>query len=211
MPDQARVTSIEAIDAFRASLLLYLDKVRPAIDEVTADLRRTSLWLQTDRRLAWEQELRRCERDLDQAQQALLSARLSSLRDAATTEQAAVHRARRALERAREKNRRVKQWSRDFGPATESLVRQVAALDNFLAHDMVKAVARLTDILRQLETYSGLVPTGSAPLPSSAAGESPTTSAPHEVPTPDSAGTGGTSSVPGPTEGTGKPFVETLP
>ncbi|MBL9128636.1 MAG: hypothetical protein JNL97_13360, partial [Verrucomicrobiales bacterium] len=48
MPESAQVRSIDAIDAFRAHLIVFHTKARGVVDEVGADLRRTQLWLETD-------------------------------------------------------------------------------------------------------------------------------------------------------------------
>src|ERR1051326_5682638 len=48
MPERAQVTSVEAIEAFRASLILFLSKARPTLEEVSGDVLRTKLWLQHD-------------------------------------------------------------------------------------------------------------------------------------------------------------------
>jgi hypothetical protein len=154
MQDRAHITSLDAIEAFRASLVIYLAKVRPLLEEISTDLRRTQLWLDTDQRLYWERQVRQCERRLEQAQQALMSARLSSLREVTAIEQSAVQRARRQLEASRERQRRTKKWSREFGPSTETLARQLTSLDSFLSQDMVKALAQLTEWTRILAEYT---------------------------------------------------------
>ncbi|MBL9136306.1 MAG: hypothetical protein JNK85_10575 [Verrucomicrobiales bacterium] len=156
MSERAQVRSVEAIDAFRSHLILYLAKVKPVLEEVGADLQRMQLWLESDQRLYWERETHRRARRLEEAQQALLSSRLSGLREASAVEQAAVHRAQRDLEEAREKQRRLKRWSRELGPRTQVLVKQLGTLDSFLAQDMSRAVAWLTEALRALADYSEL-------------------------------------------------------
>ena len=48
MPERAHVTSLEALESFRASLILYVSKARPTLEEVSADVVRTRLWLEND-------------------------------------------------------------------------------------------------------------------------------------------------------------------
>lgn len=158
MAENARVGSIEAIEAFRSALITYLGKARPAVQEASSDLQRTLLWLETEQRLYWEQQVRRRGRDLEEAEQALLSARLSAFRDAVSQEQAAVHRARQSLEQARAKLAAVRRWSREFQPRTETEARQVEALDAILAQDLTLAVASLTETLRLLDAYTATRP-----------------------------------------------------
>lgn len=166
MAARARVTSVEAIEAFRTSLILYLEKTRPVLEEVTAELRRTLLWIETDRRLHWEREVRRRARALEEANQNLFSARLSSFRESTAVQQSAVHEARRSLAEAEDKLRRLRQWTRDFGPRTETLTRQILSLDNTLSQDGTRAVAWLTETLRRLEAYAES-PTPAVPSPPS--------------------------------------------
>src|SRR5438093_7627050 len=103
MPEQAHVTSLEALEAFRTSLIIYLSKARPAVEEVSADVLRAKLWLQNDQRVHWEGQVHRRAKVLEQAQQALSSARMSSLPQASSSEQMLVQKAKRAFEEAEAK------------------------------------------------------------------------------------------------------------
>ena len=86
MPERAHVTSLEALESFRANLILYVSKARPALEEVSAEVLRTKLWLENDQRVHWEGQFRRRAKALEQAQQALSSARMSSLHNAGTAD-----------------------------------------------------------------------------------------------------------------------------
>src|SRR5882672_11447801 len=141
MPEQARVISVEAIESFRSNLILYLSKARPTLEEVSADVVRTRLWLQNDQRTHWESQVRRRAKELEQTQQALSSARLSDLREASTAEQMAVQRARRAMDEGETKLKRLKQWNREFDGRVQPLVKQMEKLHTVLTHDMARAIA----------------------------------------------------------------------
>jgi hypothetical protein len=156
MSERAQVQSVEAVEAFRSHLILYLAKVKPVLEEVGADLQRMQLWLETDQRLYWEKETQRRARRLEEAQQALFSSRLSSLREVSALEQAEVHKAQRELDEARDKQRRLARWRRELGPRTQVLVKQLGTLDSFLTQDMARAMAWLTEALRALAQYSEL-------------------------------------------------------
>lgn len=156
MSERAQVQSVEAVEAFRAHLIVYLAKVKPVLEEVGSDLQRMQLWLDLEQRMYWEKETQRRARRLEEAQNALLSSRLSSLREVSAVEQAAVHKAQRDLDEAREKQRRLSRWSRELGPRTQVLVKQLGTLDSFLTQDMGRAVVWLTEALRALAQYSEL-------------------------------------------------------
>ena len=166
MPDRAHVTSVDALESFRASLIVYLGKARSTLEEVSADVQRMRDWLENEQRTYWEHELRRRSRDLQEAQQALFSSRLSQLREASAAEQMAVQRAKRALDQADAKLRVVKQWNRVFDNRVDPLVKQMEKLHTVLAHDMVQAVAFLAQAITTLHAYAGILPpsaTGTAP------------------------------------------------
>lgn len=154
MPDKAHVTSVDAIEAFRSDLVVYVSKARPTLEEVTAEVVRTRSWLQNEQRTFWESQVRRRAKDLEQAQAALFSARLSNLRDESAAEQMAFHRAKRALEEAETKLRTLKHWTREFDNRVDPLVKQTEKLHTVLANDMVKAVASLTESIKSLAAYA---------------------------------------------------------
>jgi len=166
VPDRAHVTSLEALESFRASLIVYLSKARPALEEVSADVQRMRGWLESDQRTHWANEVRRRSQVLQEAQQALFSAKLSTFREAGSVEQLMVHRAKRALDDADAKLRTVKQWNRVFDNSTAPLVKQMEKLHTVLAHDMVAAVAFLTQAIATLDAYAESAPptaTGAPP------------------------------------------------
>ena len=155
MPDRAHVTSVDALEAFRANLIIYLTKARSTIEEVSTDVQRTWDWLDREQRTRWENEVRRRTQALREAQGALFSAKLSSFREAGSVEQLMVHRAKRALEQADAKLRLVKDWSRVFDNRADPLVKQMEKLHTVLTNDMVKAVAFLAQAITTLQTYAG--------------------------------------------------------
>src|SRR5437867_1204190 len=154
MADRAHVTSIDAIERFRAALLVYLSKVRPILDDACDEVSRTREWLRNDRRLFWEHELRLRRRALEDARQALFSAELAKLRTPTTAEQAAVHHSKRALDEAEDKLQRIKRWSRDFENQVGPHLKQLEQLRSFLGNDATKAAAALAQIIRTLDAYA---------------------------------------------------------
>src|SRR5437667_78408 len=158
MPQSAHVTSVDALEAFRSSLIVYMSKARPTLEEISAEVMRTRLWLQTDQRTHWESQTRRRAKELEQAQAALFSARLSNLREESAAEQMAFHRAKRSLDEAQAKLRTLKNWNREFDNRVDPLVKQTEKLHTVLTNDMVKAVAYLTEAIKTLTDYSEIGP-----------------------------------------------------
>ena len=155
---KANVTSIEALEAFRAKLIIFLSKARPTLEEVTDDVLRTRVWLETDQRNHWEHQLRRRQKDLEEAQQALFSASIAKLRAVSDAERMAVVKAKRALTAAEEKLAVIKRWRRDFDSQVEPLSKQLDSLRTMLATDLPKAVAFMTEIVKALDAYAKMTP-----------------------------------------------------
>lgn len=156
MPDQAHVTSSEAIEFFRASLVVYIAKSRPWLEDACDEVFRTREWLHNDRRIHWENQVRRRTRALEEAQAALFSARMSNLRDARASEHIAVERAKRALVEAEEKCKLVKRWSLEFDQRAQVLVKELEHVRSLIANEMPKAAAHLAQIVQRVEAYAGV-------------------------------------------------------
>ena len=183
MTERAHVTSVEALEDFRNKLVIYLSKARPTVEEVSADVARTRMWLENDQRVHWEGQVRRRTKILEQAQSALFSSRVSSLREESGTEQMAVQRAKRALDEAQDKLKLLKQWNREFGSRVEPLVKQMDKLHTLLSNDMLLAVAYLAQAIKTLDAYADI-----APASASAGPAQPSSAAAAEPATPASAG-----------------------
>lgn len=174
MTDRAHVTSVEAIDAFRANLLVYTAKARPVLEEACDEVSRTRQWLETERRPHWENQVRRRLKDLEQAQQALFSAGLANLREPTSAEKAAVQRTRRALADAQAKLKLVRRWTRDFDNRVDPLVKQLDNLRTVLANAMPKAAAFLAQVIRTLDAYADVAPLAASPTVPGLAPAAPT-------------------------------------
>jgi hypothetical protein len=176
MPEQARVTSLEALERFRANLIVFLDEAHRSVDEVQDEVRRTRMWVQLEQRGFWEREIRKRQQKLDAAEQELLSAKLSGLRDNVRAQEEAVRKARRAVREGEEKHRNVRRWTRDFDHFVEPMTRKLEGLRHYLDSDLPKALSFLLQAQRTLEAYADI----EAPRAVKPAAPAPT--APEEVP-----------------------------
>lgn len=174
MSPTARITSVEAVEAFRADLLVYLEKARATVEEVGEEVRRTRAWLQDDRGPFWAQQVRRRTMELEERQQELFTARLGKQNQNIQLQLVAVRHAEQALAEAQSKVKTIKQWLRDYPVEIEPQARHAEMLRHVLMGDMGKAVASLTQTLAALHAYAALrVPTSDAPLPPTAEPPSP--------------------------------------
>jgi hypothetical protein len=165
MAERARVTSVEAIEAFRARLLVYLSKARPTLEEVSNEVMRTRQWLQSDQRRHWENELRGRAKKLERAQAELFAAAASKLQQASTVQQMAVRKAQAAFREAEEKLSLLKKWDRELENRSEPLLKLTDQLHDFLVTEMPRAVNYLNQVLKSLEAYAEVAAPGSRATP----------------------------------------------
>lgn len=158
MPDKAKVTSLEALESFRASLIVYLERAKCTLDEISEEVMRTRLWLQDDRREHWQREIRRRAKQLEERQQELFSAELANLREVTEAERHAVMQAKRALNEAQARLAVVKKWNREFDSLVEPLAKEVDKLRDVLVSHMGKAVVYLTQTNKALADYAEIAP-----------------------------------------------------
>jgi chromosome segregation ATPase len=154
MANQANITSTEALESFRACLIVFLTKARRALDEVSEEVRRTRHWLQNDQRTHWEGELRRRKKKLEQAEQELMSARLSTHQEATMmARQMAVVKAQRDIGEVEGKLRKLKSWNQNYDSSADPLVKQMERLRQLL-NDLPKAIAYLAAAQKTLDAYA---------------------------------------------------------
>jgi hypothetical protein len=158
MAETANITSVEAITAFRAALIVYLGKVRPLLEELGGEIIRTRQWLESDQRLHWEHQFRLRSRKLEEARAELFNARLSKLQEGSALHLMAVQRAERAVRECESKLNVIRKWTRNLEPSTAPLVKQAEQLQTFLTTDMTRGVAHLDNVIRALENYAGVSP-----------------------------------------------------
>lgn len=163
---QAHVRSVDAIEAFRSALIVFLTKAKPTLEEVVSEVTRTRQWVEHDQRNYWQKEMKVRHRELEQAQGELFSARLSRIDTPSAAQQLAVQKANRAIRHAEEKQRVLKKWDRELETRTEPMLKLIEQLHGFLTADMGKAVAYLNNIIQTLQAYAE---SGPSPVPMPAA------------------------------------------
>jgi hypothetical protein len=156
MAENANITSIDAIVAFRAALIIFLTKARPLLEETSGEIIRMRQWLENDQRRHWETQNRKRGRKLEEARAELFNATLSKLQEASSLHYMAVQRAQRAVQESEAKAGVVKKWSRDLEERSGPLVKQTEQFQTFLATDMPRAIAYLDQVIRALEAYASV-------------------------------------------------------
>jgi chromosome segregation ATPase len=150
----AHVTNLESLERFRSSLVLFLERAHLILDEVSEEVKRTRIWLQTEQRLKLGQEMKRRERELEMLEAELFSARLSDLAQKKTGAQMQVNRKRRDMRELEDTLRKLAGWLRNYDSTVETEAKKVEKLRHHLDTDMVRAVTFLTEAIRALDAYS---------------------------------------------------------
>jgi predicted transcriptional regulator len=154
--NQAKVTSIEALEAFRAALIVFLTKARRVVDDSSEEVSRTRQWIQHDQRTHWEGEFRRRTKKLEQAQAELMSVRLGAAahqESARMARQMAVAKAQRDVAEVEGKLRKLKGWSQNYDTCAEPILKRMDKLRQGL-DELPKAIAYLVNVERALNAYA---------------------------------------------------------
>ena len=154
MSNQARISSIDALEAFRAELLRYIDQARVALDDMTGEARRTSTWLDVDRTQYWAGQIKKLTKLLHQAEEELYSANLTNPQAANTMQKMAVARVRHKLDEAAAKMRVTKHWRQIYDNRTGPLLHQLEPMFFRVGQQLPKAVHSLSESIKSLQAYA---------------------------------------------------------
>ena len=154
MADQAKITSVDALENFRSHLIVFEAKANRALNDTVEEVRRTREWLQRELRIRWENEIRRRDKKLAQAEQEFLSARLSGHLEVIRNRKAVVLKMQAESEEAKTKLRMVKQWGNKFDSTADPILQRLDDLRQFVQSDLPKATALLANIQKTLEGYT---------------------------------------------------------
>jgi len=175
MATDAKVRSIDELEAFRAGLIVFQNRARKAIDQASDEVRRTRLWIETDRIPHYSALVKKLTQRLEQAEGELMSARMSEFIDNPTVQQQAVRKAKAALQAAEEKLKAVKHWSRAFESTVQPTVKKLEGVTQFIDYDIPQAIIHMAQLIRALDAYAERSPVLSTPPATTAeeAGSSP--------------------------------------
>lgn len=153
MSDEAHVSDVEALDRFRSRLVLFLERAGQVLDEVGEEVKRTRIWLQSERRLELQREMKRAHRQLEMLEQEMFTARLSGLQNAKTGQQMKINRMRRVVRDLEDRQRAVQQWLRNFDSTVGVKAARVEKLRHFFDSEMVRGLEGLAESIRALDAY----------------------------------------------------------
>ena len=179
MADEAKVRSVESLEYLRSALITFLTKSRKAVNHAEDAVKRGRYWVEQEQQNHWNQEGKKRARKLAQAQQELLTAKLSKFQDSLMLQEKLMRRAKAELEEAELKLKAAKKWAREFDRIYDPAVKGLGKLRDFLEHDLVKGVAWLDQALKTLGSYLERErPPGNAPVSAPAEQTEPTPPSP---------------------------------
>jgi predicted nuclease with TOPRIM domain len=170
MSSQASVQSIEALKEFRVALALYGEDTTEALGAIDAEVRRTFRWLQEERPVYWQEQIKRRSEKLQQAKAEVFKRKLQQKADykPAMTEQIEnLRKAEASLEDAQKRLTMVRKWQPAFKQAALEYHGSIQRLKSLATADIPSAVNLLTRIIDSLEAYLQVAPPSSASLAAS--------------------------------------------
>ena len=165
MSEQAKVSSVDALEAFRADLIQYVEKARVALEDAEGDVRRTRTWLDVDRTGYWTGQMKQRTKQLEQAEAELYNVTLTSPQESHAFQKMAVLKARRRLEEAEEKMRLLRQWRQTFDNRVTPLLRQLDPMFFLVGQQLPKGIHSLGESIKALQAYAEKAPVGKPAVP----------------------------------------------
>jgi hypothetical protein len=174
MSQSARVSSIEAVKAFKEALCTFSVDAQGALCAADMEIRRTIDGLQV-RLQYWQREVRERQEEVTRAKTALVQRRWGHTegRGPGTTEQEiALRKAQQRLKEAEAKVETVKRWQLQLPQAIHEYEGPARQLAGWLDADLRTVVAILDQRIAALEAYVALTPLSPAdPAAAEATGE----------------------------------------
>lgn len=157
---QARVSSIEALAAWKEAVCLFGDTGKDALIAVEMELRRAFDWLEEQAK-HWRFEVRRREEQVLQAKNELTRKKMMPIigKHPDTTEQEkALRKAQLRLAEAEEKIETCRRWAIELRRCAEEYLGTAHQLSGWLEGDLPRATAALEQRITALEQYASMNP-----------------------------------------------------
>lgn len=173
MSAQARISSIDALESFRADLVQFIEKARVALENAEGEIRRTRTWLDVDRANHWTAQMRLRVKQLEQAEAELYNATITRPKESHSFHKMAVAKAQRRVVEAEEKLRVLKHWRQHFDNRVTPLLRQLDPAFLLVSRHLPQGVQMLGESIKALQHYAekGPMMPAKAPEPIEGGGE----------------------------------------
>jgi hypothetical protein len=160
MATRARLTNIEAIKEFRATLIKFVEEATVAVNEAQSEVLRVQWWLRNEQVRHWERQIRRRNEKIAQAKSELFRAQLSAQQSGGSCydEKRALKKAEAALEEAHQKVKHSRKWASTLDRELLLYKGQMQQLSTLLAGELPVAVAKMERMMQALEAYVSMAP-----------------------------------------------------
>jgi hypothetical protein len=154
MSDQVKVSSIDALEAFRADLIQYVEKARVALEDAEGEVRRTRTWLDVDRTNHWTRQMKQRIKHLEQAEAELYNATITRPKESHSFHKMAVAKAKRDVEEAEQKILVLKKWRQTFDNRVTPMLRQLDPMFFLVGRHLPKGIHSLGESIKALQAYA---------------------------------------------------------
>lgn len=163
MSDRANVKSVEALAEVKAALLEFAVTARASISTVDGEIRHITDYLRMDRPSHWKHEIRARENVVTQCKLEIQRKRLIAAPEPASTvfEERQLKKAQARVESGRARLAAVQRWQPIWEKEASNAKSMMRGLEEALAVDIPRAVARLERMMTSLEAYAAIRPPGS--------------------------------------------------
>lgn len=156
MAQSARVTSVEAIVAFEASLRTFQDEAAQVLAVIEQQSRRALEWLEQDAPVFWRQKIREAYDEVARTRSALQTCRMRKVGNRAPAcieEQQAFRKAQERLRRTEEMLHVVSRWAQKVRQEIDEYRGRIAGFRTAVDRDVPRTLALLGWTVSTLESY----------------------------------------------------------
>jgi hypothetical protein len=160
MQPPARVTSLDMLRDFRASLAEFKADGQDALTAIALDVRRAFDWLAQQKQF-WTRMIRECQDEVTQAKAELTRKQVfhpGERQPDCTQEIKALRRAQARLEHAEDRAEKCRRWEPTLQRAADEYQGPARQLADLLEGDLPKSLALLERLLIALEEYVAVAP-----------------------------------------------------
>jgi RecA/RadA recombinase len=175
MADFARVTSIDAVVAFRGALKTFEEDAAQAVLTLDEQCRRAQDWLDHDAPAYWRMEIKRCSDLVARTRSELETCRqrtVAGQRSACLEQEQAYRAAQQKLRMAEEKIEVVRKWANRIRRELDDYRGRTMGLRMALERDLPRTLGLLDRTIAALDAYVERTP------PSESSGEAPSSASP---------------------------------
>ncbi|MBK7405180.1 MAG: hypothetical protein IPJ41_11250 [Phycisphaerales bacterium] len=158
MAERASVGSVEALRAFKPSVVRFAELTQAAVSSGESIGTRTLDWLTRDRGPQLQREIRRLQEDVTRSRTRMIS-RMDPMQDNPTPkvdDRIDLEATKRRLREAEQQLEQVKRWARELTRGLEQYRGGVAQLGGFVRGELGRAVGALDQMGDALEAYTQL-------------------------------------------------------